>query len=242
MDMGEKKCIPKRIILDFHELERDVNLNVRLKPVGPGKSNWMNRFLCWILMIRCAKIWKNHFKTSLSLLHCIEKHIEPDRLMLSPSCSLIHTPVSLKNETRIDDELKSWLSFAEDKIQEVVLLSEAFRGKDVSEKIMENEQYLQSRKTSPRINRPDVQSRMNDVQEKDLRPTDCTGHPGQGAGSGTGRHSGDSNRWACFTGRAAFEKKWLGCVSSLGSREFPAGHFRRERWNTNSHIYVLIRI
>ncbi len=49
--------------------------------------------------------------------------------MVSTSCSLMHTAVDLKNETKLDGELKSWLAFAAQKVLEVVALATALSGK-----------------------------------------------------------------------------------------------------------------
>ena len=41
-----------------------------------------------------------------------------DRLWVAPSCSLLHAPVTLANEPKLDDELKGWLAFADEKLVE----------------------------------------------------------------------------------------------------------------------------
>lgn len=48
---------------------------------------------------------------------------------MSTSCSLLHTAVDLVNETKLDDEIKSWLAFAAQKIVEVNALATALSGK-----------------------------------------------------------------------------------------------------------------
>ena len=48
-----------------------------------------------------------------------------DKLVVSTSCSLLHTAVDLVNETKLDDEIKSWLAFAAQKIIEVNALAKA---------------------------------------------------------------------------------------------------------------------
>ena len=48
--------------------------------------------------------------------------------MVSTSCSLLHTAVDLVNETKLDDEIKSWLAFAAQKIVEVNALAKALAG------------------------------------------------------------------------------------------------------------------
>ena len=47
------------------------------------------------------------------------------RLWLAPSCSLLHVPVDLAAEQQLDDELRSWLSFAHQKLEELALLGDA---------------------------------------------------------------------------------------------------------------------
>jgi 5-methyltetrahydropteroyltriglutamate--homocysteine methyltransferase len=51
-----------------------------------------------------------------------------DKLVVSTSCSLMHTAVDLVNETKLDDEIKSWLAFAAQKVVEVNALAKALTG------------------------------------------------------------------------------------------------------------------
>lgn len=51
-----------------------------------------------------------------------------DKLVVSTSCSLLHTAVDLINETKLDKEIKSWLAFAAQKIVEVNALAKALAG------------------------------------------------------------------------------------------------------------------
>lgn len=51
-----------------------------------------------------------------------------DHLVVSTSCSLLHTAVDLINETKLDNEIKSWLAFAAQKIVEVNALAKALAG------------------------------------------------------------------------------------------------------------------
>jgi 5-methyltetrahydropteroyltriglutamate--homocysteine methyltransferase len=49
-------------------------------------------------------------------------------IVVSTSSSLLHTAVDLVNETKLDDEIKSWLAFAAQKLVEVNALANAFAG------------------------------------------------------------------------------------------------------------------
>lgn len=48
--------------------------------------------------------------------------------VVSTSCSLLHTAVDLVNETKLDDEIKSWLAFTAQKVVEVNALVKALVG------------------------------------------------------------------------------------------------------------------
>lgn len=51
-----------------------------------------------------------------------------EKIVVSTSCSLLHTAVDLVNETKLDDEIKSWLAFAAQKVVEVNALAKALSG------------------------------------------------------------------------------------------------------------------
>ena len=53
-----------------------------------------------------------------------------DKLVGSTSYSLMHTTVDLNNETKLDDELKSWLAFAAQKINETIALAKSVSGQN----------------------------------------------------------------------------------------------------------------
>ena len=71
-------------------------------------------------------IWKNDFAQSLSLCSRAAEKLGAGRLMIAPSCSLLHVPCDLgseKNEVSLPKEVKRWLAFARQKLDEVVALA-----------------------------------------------------------------------------------------------------------------------
>ena len=72
-------------------------------------------------------VWRTDLGTVLDRLELVAAERGRDRLMLAPSCSLLHVPVDLDQETELDPELKSWLAFAVQKIGELNALSHALR-------------------------------------------------------------------------------------------------------------------
>src|SRR5262249_40129618 len=72
---------------------------------------------------------RNIWRTDLwGAFDYIERAIEargPDALQIAPSCSLLHAPVDLEAETKLDAELKGWMAFAKQKLEEVATLRAA---------------------------------------------------------------------------------------------------------------------
>ncbi|XP_022845270.1 5-methyltetrahydropteroyltriglutamate--homocysteine methyltransferase-like [Olea europaea var. sylvestris] len=73
-------------------------------------------------------IWANDLDTSLITLKSLEGIVGKDKLVVSTSCSLLHTAVDLINEPKLDTEIKSWLAFAAQKVFEVNALAKALTG------------------------------------------------------------------------------------------------------------------
>src|SRR6185437_15391765 len=105
-------------------------------------------------------IWRNDFERSLRLLRKVESAIGMDRLIVSPSCSLLHSPLSLKYEQKLDAELKTWLAFAEEKLSEIWLLARNVNQQDDSAPLLENRAAGAGRRNSARIHNPAVKQRV----------------------------------------------------------------------------------
>ena len=112
-------------------------------------------------------IWKNDIQTSLKKLSNISKTINKDNLIVSSSCSLLHTPFTLKYEEKLQDEIKDWLSYSCEKLEEINLISKIFfNGVDnLKEKeLLDLEKNIKSnfeRKHSNLIHDENVQKRIN---------------------------------------------------------------------------------
>ena len=72
-------------------------------------------------------IWRADLDACLGLVTTAWDSIGPERLQIAPSCSLLHVPVDLDQETALDGELRSWLAFAKQKLAEVAALSTAMQ-------------------------------------------------------------------------------------------------------------------
>ena len=106
-------------------------------------------------------IWKTDLAGVLDWLEPMAARLG-DRLWLAPSCSLLHVPVDLASEDGLDAELKSWLAFARQKLDELRVLARAINeGRDaVRDELAANRQAVESRRRSPRVHNPAVQAAL----------------------------------------------------------------------------------
>ncbi|MEO6174260.1 MAG: 5-methyltetrahydropteroyltriglutamate--homocysteine S-methyltransferase [Flavobacterium circumlabens] len=118
-------------------------------------------------------IWKNDFKNSLSLIQKATDALGEKRILVGPSCSLIHSPCDLDLETNnatLTPEIKQWLAFAKQKIQEIVALKQ-FASKETdpttSVAFEENTIANENRKTSKLIHNSDVKNRVAGISVSD---------------------------------------------------------------------------
>jgi 5-methyltetrahydropteroyltriglutamate--homocysteine methyltransferase len=100
-----------------------------------------------------------------------------ERLWVAPSCSLLHTPIDLEQETKLDAELRSWMAFAVQKLDEVVTLKKALGPEHakVQQAFVEARAARESRRTSPRIHDPAVERREAALTDADVRRADGFG-------------------------------------------------------------------
>lgn len=110
-------------------------------------------------VINGRNIWKTDLNAVLDRLEPIAQRLG-DRLWIAPSCSLLHVPVDLNSEVKLDAEIKSWLAFALQKLDELQVLAQALRGgRDaVKAELDANRAALTARRHSPRVNNPAVQA------------------------------------------------------------------------------------
>ncbi|HEX2975644.1 MAG TPA: 5-methyltetrahydropteroyltriglutamate--homocysteine S-methyltransferase [Bacteroidales bacterium] len=117
-------------------------------------------------------IWKNDMLNSLRLIRGVIEKIGEDRIMLAPSCSLLHAPVDLNTETdsiSLSDEIKQWLAFSDQKLLELYNLKRlsGLHLNDISEDmdLYQNQVAVNSRRCSPLIRNNDVQERLKKTEE-----------------------------------------------------------------------------
>ncbi len=107
-------------------------------------------------------IWRNNLRASLALAHHAMDKLGTDRVWIAPSCSLLHSPIDLAHETRMDAQLKSWMSYAAQKLTEISLIARGSHEGEhaIAVALAESDAAAKDRATSPRIHDPAVKSRM----------------------------------------------------------------------------------
>lgn len=124
-------------------------------------------------LVNGRNVWRCDLDKALELArHAAERLGE--RLWLAPSCSLLHSPVDLEREDRLDEEVKSWLAFAVQKCSEVATLARAIddpQDAKVQAALARSRAVLAARAQSPRIHKPAVKARLAAIEAKDSRRT-----------------------------------------------------------------------
>lgn len=116
-------------------------------------------------------IWKNNFESSLKIIRRAIEALGNERVMIAPSCSLLHVPCDLDLETNtevLSPEIKQWMSFAKQKIDEVVNLCKIAVNSDDSETklaLASNIKANEGRKTSSLIHNQAVKNRLLNINE-----------------------------------------------------------------------------
>lgn len=157
-NLGLAAALPVHgIHLDTINAREEVNALIRATPddrvISLGVVNGRN-------------IWKTDLDAVLDWLEPVAEQLGP-RLWIAPSCSLLHVPVDLAGERKLDAEIRSWLAFAIQKLEEITLLSIALnRGRAaVADQLAANKAAIDSRRNSTRVHDPAVKQAVARLDE-----------------------------------------------------------------------------
>ncbi|MGF6724524.1 5-methyltetrahydropteroyltriglutamate--homocysteine methyltransferase [Paraburkholderia sp. GAS41] len=127
-------------------------------------------------VINGRNIWKTDLASVLDWLEPAARQLG-ERLWIAPSCSLLHVPVDLDSEQKLDAEVRSWLAFALQKLGELQVLATALNeGRDaVKAELAVNSAAIAARRVSPRVNNPAVKAALGKIntalgQRKNVYP------------------------------------------------------------------------
>ena len=120
-------------------------------------------------VVNGRNVWRTDLHQALDILQQAQERIG-ERLWVAPSCSLLHSPVDLDREDKLDTELQSWLAFAVQKCEEVAVLATALndpQSAKVQAALAQSRAVQASRAQSPRIHKPQVQARLAAITQAD---------------------------------------------------------------------------
>lgn len=120
-------------------------------------------------LVNGRNVWRCELEPVLAQLQFAQERFG-DNLWVSSSCSLLHSPVDLEREDKLDPELKSWLAFAVQKCGEISVLRDALndpQAPKVQVALAESRAIATSRAGSPRIHKAEVQARINAIGAAD---------------------------------------------------------------------------
>lgn len=115
-------------------------------------------------IVNGRNIWRNNLEQSLQQLERASTRLGNERIWVSSSCSLLHSPYDVEQETEIDSNLKNWLSFARQKLNEIATLSRGLNKgrKSIANELVENHQAIENRNSSTLIHDSSVKERLNE--------------------------------------------------------------------------------
>jgi 5-methyltetrahydropteroyltriglutamate--homocysteine methyltransferase len=148
------------MFLDFvHGKENSIKPLIEAnKEIGIGIVNGRN-------------VWVNDIEKSVEFLNGIAQNYDKSKILVGSSCSLLHVPYTLKYETKMDEDIKSWISYALEKLDEIKVIDKLFRGEELNEyekEVLEgNKIAIATRKTSSKIHNPIVKDRVSNLTDKD---------------------------------------------------------------------------
>ncbi|XHR31227.1 MAG: 5-methyltetrahydropteroyltriglutamate--homocysteine S-methyltransferase [Chthoniobacteraceae bacterium] len=164
-DLGQNRATALQLPVDAFHLDV-VRASTELDAVVRELPGQMSLSLG---VVDGRNVWANDLSATLQLLGRAGATLGSERLIISPSCSLLHVPVSLAEEKRLDPELKIWLAFAEEKLGEVKTLARiAGEESDLSELEL-NVRAIGNRKSSPRRQNVIVRERCEQLSGGSFR-------------------------------------------------------------------------
>ncbi|MBC6309748.1 5-methyltetrahydropteroyltriglutamate--homocysteine S-methyltransferase [Listeria sp. FSL L7-1582] len=114
-------------------------------------------------------VWRADLDAKLELLERIAKVVPKERLIVQPSSSLLHVPVTKASEPDLDEVLLGGLSFADEKLLELVALTKALNGGDVTAEFADAKTALAAINGSHHRNNAEVQEAIRNLENVEVK-------------------------------------------------------------------------
>ncbi len=114
-------------------------------------------------VVNGRNIWRVDADKALGVIEEARRKIGVERIMLAPSCSLLHVPIDLNEEEKLDLEIMEWMAFGRQKCAELRMLADVFLG--VSEDVLldANSEAWQRRRSSNLVHNKKVSDRVRQI-------------------------------------------------------------------------------
>ncbi|MCU5772179.1 5-methyltetrahydropteroyltriglutamate--homocysteine S-methyltransferase [Winslowiella arboricola] len=127
----------------------------------------------WLLsvgVINGRNVWRADLSSWFERLQPLTA--QRKQLWIGSSCSLLHSPIDLSVETRLDEEVKSWFAFALQKCGELSLLTKALNNNDAAS-LEAWSAPIRARRHSSRVHNAAVGQRLKAITSKDSLRDSC---------------------------------------------------------------------
>ena len=116
-------------------------------------------------IVNGKNIWKNNYAQTYEIIGKLQKHC--GEIVLSTSCSLLHVPYTLRNETKLSEEHRNYFAFAEEKLAELRGLKAILSDKapETHAEYLENKSLFAGDRTAAN---PTVQNKVHALSEQDF--------------------------------------------------------------------------
>jgi 5-methyltetrahydropteroyltriglutamate--homocysteine methyltransferase len=122
-------------------------------------------------------VWRTDLDHALEMIRRASDRLGPKRIQIAPSCSLMHVPLDLDQERQLDPEVRPWLAFARQRLDEINLLARAAAEDDpaIHEQLARNRAIVELRRRNARACNPAVRDRVAAITPQLLgRPSTFT--------------------------------------------------------------------
>lgn len=126
-------------------------------------------------LVEGRNIWINDLENSANIVKKAVAALGADRVILGASCSFLHVPCDLAQETNensLPSEVKSWLAFAWQKVNELEVVAELASAHPEAKSVAsleDNKSALSARKFSSLIHNQNVKKRLSELKPEDER-------------------------------------------------------------------------
>ncbi|KNE70738.1 5-methyltetrahydropteroyltriglutamate-homocysteine S-methyltransferase [Allomyces macrogynus ATCC 38327] len=133
-------------------------------------------------LIDGRNVWRTDLTRAIESVTFAMTALGADRVLIAPSCSLLHAPVNLAPEFAKTaplaalPDVREWLAFADEKLREVALVAKYADAKargetiaaDVAKALAENQAAIAARRASPRLHNAAVHERVANLKDADF--------------------------------------------------------------------------